>query len=141
MTSAAHSLWKGSNVQGCVWLPPQRSPNTSASTLQPVGSCPHAAVPTSRGSVSSTLWTVLGLFTLDTNRSLIAGAGGAGPRSTDSRLTFSFRFRPRTVVMSRAHRIPIFSPLLVVTNVSHAHIVFSSWEQFKDTCKIDQVRP
>lgn len=140
-------LWKGSNVQvasgagretGCVRLPPQRSLNTSASTLQPVGSCPHAAMPTSsRGGVSSALWTVLSLFTLDTSRSLIAEAGGAGPRSPDSRLTFSFPFRPRTVVLSRAHSIPVFSPLLVVTNVSHTHIVLSSWVQFKDTCKID----
>lgn len=149
MTSTAHSLWEGSNVQvasgagretGCVWLTPQRSLSTSASTLQPVGSCPHAAMPSSRGGVASALWTVLGLFTLDTNRPLIAEAGGAGQRSPDSRLTFSFRFRPHTVVLSRAHTIPIFSPLLVVTNVSHAHIVLPSWVQFNDTYKIDQVK-
>lgn len=104
----------------------KRSLSTSASTLQPVGSCPHAAMPTSRGGVTSALWTVLRLFTLGTNRSLIAETGGAGPRCPDCRITLSLQFRPRTVLLSCAHTPPIFSPFLVVTDMSHAHTVLSS---------------
>lgn len=66
----------------------QTSLSMCSSTCQPVGTSPDTAAPASRRGVGSVLWAVLGLFTLGTNRSLIAEAGGAVPRSPDSSSQF-----------------------------------------------------
>lgn len=145
LTSAAPSLWEGSNVRVAsgsgrehrLPLIPQKSLSMCSSTCQPVGTFPHRATPTSRRGVNSVLWTVLGLFTLGTNRSLIAEAGGAVPRSLESRVTFSLQLRPHNPTLFLAHTPPTFSPFLVVTNMSHVYVMLPSWVQVKDTCKTD----